>query len=114
MFLNEQKGEITSQKGTDIMEELEELINKWDLIISTFKEEHDIHDISFKTWIKPLKIYKLDGNVITLTYSAGEMGIVYIEKRYLKFLEVTICEVMNKEYTIRLISLESGTYGAAF
>ena len=26
MFLNEQKGEITSQKGTDIMEELEELI----------------------------------------------------------------------------------------
>lgn len=106
MFLNEQKGEITSQKGTDIMEELEELINKWDLIISTFKEEHDIHDISFKTWIKPLKIYKLDGNVITLTYSAGEMGIVYIEKRYLKFLEVTICEVMNKEYTVRLISLE--------
>ena len=106
MFLNEKKSKLTAQKGNDIMDELEILNDKWDFILSTFKEEHDIQDISFNTWIKPLKVYKLDGNVITLTYSSSEMGIVYIEKRYLKFLEITICEVMNKEYTVRLISLE--------
>ena len=65
----------------------------------------------FKTWIKPLKIYKLDGNVLTLTFSSleddastDERSIVYIEKRYLKFLEVTVCEVMNKEYQVIIMS----------
>ena len=47
------------------MDELQTLIDKWDLILSTFKEEHEIIDVSFKTWIKPLKIYKLDGPTIT-------------------------------------------------
>ena len=93
------------------MDELQILIDKWDLILSTFKEEHEIIDVSFKTWIKPLKIYKLDGNVLTLTFSSleddsstDERSIVYIEKRYLKFLEVTVCEVMNKEYQVIIMS----------
>ena len=93
------------------MDELQTLIDKWDLILSTFKEEHEIIDVSFKTWIKPLKIYKLDGNVLTLTFSSleddastDERSFVYIEKRYLKFLEVTVCEVMNKEYQVIIMS----------
>ena len=88
------------------MEELDILIEKWDYILQTFKKEYDIQDISFKTWIKPLKIYSLEGNVITLISSEGEMGTVYIEKKYLKFIEISICEVMNKEYSVRLISVE--------
>ena len=88
------------------MEELDILIEKWDFILQTFRKEYDIQDISFKTWIKPLKIYSLEGNVITLISSEGEMGTVYIERKYLKFIEISICEVMNKEYSVRLISVE--------
>ena len=88
------------------MEELDILIEKWDFSLQTFKKEYDIQDISFKTWIKPLKIYSLEGNVITLISSEGEMGTVYIERKYLKFIEISICEVMNKEYSVRLISVE--------
>ena len=93
------------------MDELQTLIDKWDLILSTFKEEHEIIDVSFKTWIKPLKIYKLDGDVLTLTFSsldddssADERSIIYVEKRYLKHLTCTICEVMNKEYSVVIMS----------
>ena len=93
------------------MDELQTLIDKWDLILSTFKEEHEIIDVSFKTWIKPLKIYKLDGNVLTLTFSSleddastDERSIIYVEKRYLKHLTCTICEVMNKEYSVIIMS----------
>ena len=93
------------------MDELHTLIDKWDLILSTFKEEHEIIDVSFKTWIKPLKIYKLDGDVLTLTFSsldddssADERSIIYVEKRYLKHLTCTICEVMNKEYSVIIMS----------
>ena len=111
MYFYDWTGELTSQKGLEFMDELQTLIDKWDLILSTFKEEHEIIDVSFKTWIKPLKIYKLDGNVLTLTFSSleddsstDERSIVYIEKRYLKFLEVTVCEVMNKEYQVIIMS----------
>ena len=93
------------------MDELQTLIDKWDLILSTFKEEHEIIDVSFKTWIKPLKIYKLGGDVLTLTFSsldddssADERSIIYVEKRYLKHLTCTICEVMNKEYSVIIMS----------
>ena len=93
------------------MDELQTLIDKWGLILSTFKEEHEIIDVSFKTWIKPLKIYKLDGDVLTLTFSsldddssADERSIIYVEKRYLKHLTCTICEVMNKEYSVIIMS----------
>ena len=60
---------------------------------------------------KPLKIYKLDGDVLTLTFSsldddssADERSIIYVEKRYLKHLTCTICEVMNKEYSVIIMS----------
>ncbi len=111
MYFYDWTGELTSQKGLDFMDELQTLIDKWDLILSTFKEEHEIIDVSFKTWIKPLKIYKLDGDVLTLTFSsldddssADERSIVYVEKRYLKHLTCTICEVMNKEYSVIIMS----------
>ena len=35
-----------------------DLINeKWDEILEILKKEHDIMDVSFNTWIKPLKIH---------------------------------------------------------
>ena len=93
------------------MDELQTLIDKWDLILSTFKEEHEIIDVSFKTWIKTLKIYKIDGDVLNINFSsldddssADERSIIYVEKRYLKHLTCTICEVMNKEYSVIIMS----------
>ena len=83
---------------------MEELRLKWDLILQTLKEEYDIQDISFKTWIKPIKLYALNGNKITLLISEENMGISYIEKKYLVPLKVTICEVMGREYEVELIS----------
>ncbi|MDD3238709.1 MAG: chromosomal replication initiator protein DnaA [Lachnospira sp.] len=83
---------------------MEELKAKWDLILNTLKEEYDIQDISFKTWIKPLKLYAVEDNKITLLISEETMGISYIEKKYLVPLTVTISEVMGHEYTVELIS----------
>ncbi|MGN0318051.1 MAG: chromosomal replication initiator protein DnaA [Lachnospira sp.] len=85
---------------------MEELKEKWDLILSTFKNEFDITDVSFKTWIKPIQIYSVEDNQITLIVSELPMGVSYIEKKYLKMLTLTICEVMEKEYDVRLISDE--------
>ena len=39
-----------------------------------------------------------------MTLLLSEEALLYIEKRYLKFLEVTVCEVMNKEYQVIIMS----------
>ena len=84
------------------MEEL--LKQKWKLILETMKEEYEIADISFKTWILPLKIYSVLDNMVTILVSEEHMGINYIEKKYLVPLKVTICEVMGEEFEVELIS----------
>ena len=83
---------------------MEELKQKWDYILEMFKELYDIQDISFKTWIKPIKVYSVEGNKITLIISENSVGISYVEKKYLTALKVTICEVMEREYEVILIS----------
>ena len=83
---------------------MEELKQKWDIILETLKDHFEIQDISFKTWIKPIQIYSVVGNKITLLISGDEMGFTYVEKKYLTPLKVTICEVMKREYEVVLVS----------
>ena len=73
---------------------MNEIINNWDLILNTFKNECDIQNLSFTTFIKPLQVISVSDNEITLL-SDTQMSANYVEKRYLKFLEVTISEIMN-------------------
>ena len=40
--------------------------SKWDEILNTLKVEHDILDVSFNTWIKPLKISTVEDNMVSL------------------------------------------------
>ena len=40
---------------------MDKILEKWDEILSTVKHEHDISDISFDTWIKPLEVLALRG-----------------------------------------------------
>ena len=44
------------------------LIEKWDLIIETLRETYSILDVSFKTWIKPLKVYKIEENDLYILF----------------------------------------------
>ena len=40
------------------------LIEKWPEILNTFKQDYDISDVSFKTWIKPLQVKSFEDNEI--------------------------------------------------
>ena len=41
------------------------VIEKWDEILGIVKKEHDLSDVRFDTWLKPLKVYDVSGNVVT-------------------------------------------------
>ena len=94
---------------------MEELKQKWDLIIQTLKEDYDITDMSFRTWIKPIQVYSVVGDKITLLIpennndSDGKglsynMRVGYIERKYLAAITLTIAEIMGREYDVTLMS----------
>lgn len=94
---------------------MEELKQKWDLIIQTLKEDYDITDMSFRTWINPIQVYSVVGDKITLLIpennndSDGKglsynMRVGYIERKYLAAITLTIAEIMGREYDVTLMS----------
>ncbi|MBR3811347.1 MAG: chromosomal replication initiator protein DnaA [Agathobacter sp.] len=82
---------------------MEKLIEKWDHILNTVKREHEISDISFDTWMRPLEVYALDGNTLYILAPFEQMALSYIQKKYYLPLKVAICEILEKEYDIQFI-----------
>lgn len=81
---------------------LETLKEKWDDILLNLKEEHDITEVSFKTWLLPLKVYAVDGNTVTVTVPDVEF-LGYIRKKYGFLLKITIEEVTGFECAIDFV-----------
>ena len=73
---------------------LETLKEKWNDILKYLKEEYDISDVSFDTWLLPLEVYALEqpGNIVKIIVpDANFLG--YIKKKYSTMLMVSIAEV---------------------
>lgn len=78
------------------------VIEKWDKILETMKKEYDISDVSFNTWLKPLKVYDIKGNSLTIL-TTDEIHASYIEKKYSKQFTVTIGEITGTSYQLHFI-----------
>lgn len=73
---------------------LETLKEKWNDILIFLKEEYEISDVSFDTWLLPLEVYALEqpGNIVKIIVpDANFLG--YIKKKYSVMLKVSIEEV---------------------
>lgn len=68
---------------------------KWDDILNIVKTEHELSDVSFKTWLMPLKIHDIneDKKTVTLIVPSEQVGLNYISKKYTLPLQVAIGEI---------------------
>ena len=82
---------------------MEKVIDKWDQILNTVKKEHEISDISFDTWMRPLEVYALEENTLYILAPFEQMALSYIQKKYYLPLKVAICEILEAEYDIQFI-----------
>ena len=82
---------------------MEKVIEKWDQILNTVKKEHEISDISFDTWMRPLEVYALEENTLYILAPFEQMALSYIQKKYYLPLKVAICEILEAEYDIQFI-----------
>jgi len=66
---------------------LEVIKSKWDDILDFIKNEFEISDVAFTTWLKPLKIESLDDNILTISAERPE-DANYINRKYNNFFKV--------------------------
>lgn len=81
---------------------LEKLKDKWDEILLNLKEEHEITDVSFKTWLLPLKVHSVKNTLVTIIVPDVEF-LGYIRKKYGFLLKITIEEVTGFECEVEFI-----------
>jgi chromosomal replication initiator protein len=76
---------------------------KWIEILNRVKEEHEILDVSFDTWLAPLKVHEVEGNVVTILVPSQQVGLDYVSKKYKLPLKVAIAEITGTSYEIKLL-----------
>ena len=83
---------------------MQEIEAKWDEIKENIRKEYDLSDVSFHTWVEPLKFFDVqDDVVIILIPSDQSHALNYISSKYKDFFHVIISEMMDHEYDISFI-----------
>lgn len=82
---------------------MEQIIEKWEEILRTVKEEHELTDISFKTWLEPLKVFDVKDNTLYILVPDEQMGLNYITKKYTLPIKVAVAEIIGKDYEIEFV-----------
>ena len=82
---------------------MNEVKEKWPEIIEHLRVEHELLNVSFNTWIKPLKVYDVIGDTAYILVNK-DSSVEYIDKKYRLPLMVCIAEITGKEYEIQFVS----------
>ena len=82
---------------------MNEVKEKWPEIIEHLRVEHELLNVSFNTWIKPLKVYDVINDTAYILVNK-DSSVEYIDKKYRLPLMVCIAEITGKEYEIQFVS----------
>ena len=83
---------------------MSEISSRWDEIKLNIKNEYDLSQVSFDTWIVPLKFYEEKDNVVSILIPSNQShALNYISDKYKDFFQVTISEMMNNYYDVKFI-----------
>ena len=94
---------------------MEQLQNMWEEILLSVKEEYNVHNVSYDTWLKPLKIKSLEDNKLTISLPDGmdQMGIDYISRKFASPIRVKIAEMTGNDYAIDFVVAQSSSQNPA-
>ncbi len=78
--------------------------DEWENIQERIRREYELSDISYKTWIQPLKFHKMEENtVIIIIPSDQSMSLNYINSKYKVIVQYTISELIEKDVTVSFV-----------
>lgn len=82
---------------------MEAIYEKWEQILQFVKEEHDISQVSFDTWLKPLEICTIKDGKLYILVPSAQLGVKYIARKYELPIKVAITEMTGMEYELIFI-----------
>ena len=83
---------------------MDSIKEKWDLIKDTIRNEYELSDISYNTWVKPLIFHSEIDNIVTIMIPSDQAhSLKYISSKYKSYFQVTISEMMNNTYDISFV-----------
>ena len=78
--------------------------DNWENIKENVRNEYDIADISFDTWLRPLKFFGFKDDTVSVVIPQDQAQAVnYISKKYKTYFVVTITEMINHNININFI-----------
>ena len=88
---------------------MDELLKKWDEILEHVKKEYELTDISFNTWVKPLKPSSIEDNVlyILLPQELEQMALNHIKRKFALPIKVAIAEITDDASLVSSIEASS-------
>ncbi|MCD8117878.1 MAG: chromosomal replication initiator protein DnaA [Lachnospiraceae bacterium] len=81
----------------------QKILDNWDVILDTLKQEFELTSVSFRTWIQPLKPCSLQGNELTVTVPSQVQALKFIKKNYQAKLSYVVSEVMDEEIEVNFV-----------
>ena len=83
---------------------MHEIGQNWEEIKMTIKKEYDLSDISFNTWIAPLKFYDVEDKTVKIIIPSDKAHAVsYISTKYKNYFQVSVSEMFNEEYNVSFL-----------
>ena len=82
---------------------MDSIKEKWDEIKDTIRKEYELTDVSYDTWIKPLRFYEVKDNIVIIMIPSDQAhALNYISSKYKNFFKVIVSEMMDHTYDIFL------------
>ncbi|MBQ9827923.1 MAG: chromosomal replication initiator protein DnaA [Lachnospiraceae bacterium] len=79
----------------------------WTEIIERMKEEFEISDAAYKTWVLRLEPFSFEDNTLYVTYSEVTISPSYLNKKYQLPLKVTISDFIGQDIEVIIESDKS-------
>lgn len=84
---------------------MEAIKEQWEAIKETIRDEYNLTNVSYKTWISPLELYCVkDNNVYIIIPEDKASAADYLSKKYKIFFQVTISEMFGDNYDVTFIA----------
>lgn len=80
------------------------IAEKWEEIKQIVKKEYGISEVSYKTWIMPLKFHSIENNNIQIVIPSDQAHIVdYLTSKYKIYFQVSISEMFDNDYEVSFL-----------
>jgi chromosomal replication initiator protein len=81
------------------------ILDKWNDILEHIRKEHELSDVSFETWLLPLKIHSIEDHTVRIIVPVDQM-VTYLNSKFKIPIYVAIAEFTGEKFEIEFITKE--------